>query len=87
MSEIKKSIVAKRRLEGVVVSAAMPKTRVVLVERLQAHQKYGKRFHTSRRYAVHDEHDLTHLGDRVVIEQTRPLSRTKRWRVLSKVNS
>ena len=80
------STVIKRQLEGVVVSAKAPKTRVVLVERTQVHPKYGKRFQTSRRYPSHDENNVYQLGDKVVIEEARPLSRTKRWRIIKKVS-
>lgn len=71
-----------RRLEGQVVSAKTDKTRIVLVTRTLAHAKYGKRMALSRRYAAHDAQNATKLGDRVTIEQTRPLSRTKRWRII-----
>jgi small subunit ribosomal protein S17 len=80
------STVIKRQLEGVVVSAGTPKTRIVLVERTQVHPKYGKRFQTSRRYPSHDENNVYKLNDKVVIEETRPLSRTKRWRIIKKVS-
>lgn len=76
-----------RRLEGVVVSAKASKTRIVLVERLQAHPKYGKRFRTSRRFAAHDERNAFEVGDRVLIEASRPYSRTKRWRIVRKLSS
>jgi small subunit ribosomal protein S17 len=79
------STVIKRQLEGVVVSAGASKTRIVLVERTQIHPKYGKRFQVSRRYPSHDENNVYQIGDKVVIEETRPLSRTKRWRIIKKV--
>lgn len=78
--------VIKRQLEGVVVSVGASKTRIVLVERTQVHPKYGKRFQTSRRYPSHDEKNTYKMGDKVVIEETRPLSRTKRWRIIKKVS-
>lgn len=84
MSETKK-ISSRRRLVGVVVSAKTAKTRVVLVERVLEHHKYGKRFRSSRRLAAHDEKNLYQVGDKVIIEQTRPRSRTKRWRVVTKL--
>jgi small subunit ribosomal protein S17 len=77
----------KRQLEGEVVSASANKTRVVLVSRVQVHPKYGKRFRTSQRYQAHDEQNTYKLGDRVVIEETRPYSRTKRFRIVSKVKA
>jgi small subunit ribosomal protein S17 len=71
----------KRELIGVVTSDKMQKTCVVLVERRLAHKKYGK-FMTSRtKYKAHDEKNEYKVGDRVVIVESRPLSRDKRWRV------
>jgi small subunit ribosomal protein S17 len=71
----------KRELIGVVTSDKMQKTRVVLVERRLAHKKYGK-FMTSRtKYKAHDEKNEFKVGDRVLIVESRPLSRDKRWRV------
>lgn len=71
---------AKTR-EGVVVSNKMDKTVVVRLERLAPHPKYKK--YTRRRITVkaHDEQNACGIGDRVVIAETRPLSRGKRWRV------
>ena len=71
----------RRELIGVVTSDKMQKTRVVVVERRLAHKKYGK-FMTSRaKYKAHDEKNEYKTGDRVVIAESRPLSRDKRWRV------
>lgn len=77
----------RRHLEGTVVSAKTPKTRIVVVARIVAHQKYGKRYEVSQRYAVHDETNQSQVGDHVVIEASRPYSRTKRWRFLRKVGA
>jgi small subunit ribosomal protein S17 len=71
---------AKRR-EGTVVSAKMTKTVVVQVDRLVEHPLYGKRIRQRKRYMAHDEGGECHQGDRVVIIESRPLSRNKRWRV------
>jgi small subunit ribosomal protein S17 len=71
----------RRELIGVVTSDKMTKTRVVVVERRLSHKKYGK-FMTSRtKYKAHDEKNEYKNGDRVVIVESRPLSRDKRWRV------
>ena len=71
----------RRELIGVVTSDKMQKTRVVLVERRLSHAKYGK-FMTSRKtYKAHDEKNEYKVGDRVMIVESRPLSRDKRWRV------
>lgn len=66
--------------EGIVVSNKMDKTVVVLVERLVQHPLYGKVVRRSERFKAHDEHACDQ-GDRVEIMETRPLSKTKRWRV------
>jgi small subunit ribosomal protein S17 len=71
----------KRELIGVVTSDKMSKTRVVLVERRLAHAKYGKYMTSRTRYKAHDEKNEYKVGDRVLIVESRPLSRDKRWRV------
>lgn len=73
-----------RKLEGVVVSDKMQKTVVVEVSELRMHQKYHKQYRVSRRFKAHDEERAYHTGDHVIIEETRPLSREKRWRVIGK---
>jgi len=67
---------------GMVVSAKMDKTVVVAVERQVAHQLYGKRLIRTSKFHAHDEANDAHEGDRVRIMETRPLSKTKRWRVV-----
>ncbi|AFZ29557.1 MULTISPECIES: 30S ribosomal protein S17 [Chroococcaceae] len=64
---------------GVVVSDKMEKTVVVAVENRAPHPKYGKIVVQTRRYKAHDEANECKEGDRVRIQETRPLSRTKRW--------
>jgi small subunit ribosomal protein S17 len=66
---------------GLVVSDKMNKTVVVAVENRTAHPKYGKIVVTTKRYKAHDEENQCKTGDRVRIQETRPLSRTKRWMV------
>lgn len=67
---------------GQVVSDKMDKTIVVAVENRSAHPKYGKIVVKTKRYKVHDEENKCREGDRVRIQETRPLSRTKRWQVV-----
>lgn len=67
---------------GTVVSDKMDKTVVVAVENRVSHPKYGKIVVQTKRYKVHDEENNCHVGDRVRIQETRPLSRTKRWQVI-----
>jgi len=74
-----------RKLKGVVVSDKMQKTIVVSVIRLKKHPKYKKYFKVTRRFKAHDENNEYHVGDRVLIEETRPLSKDKRWKVVSKI--
>jgi small subunit ribosomal protein S17 len=68
--------------EGVVVSKKMAKTVIVAVEDRVKHPLYGKVMTHTSRYAVHDEANTAGMGDRVRIMETRPLSATKRWRVV-----
>ena len=75
---------AKRRLTGKVVSDKMQKTAVVEVERLKQHPKYLRRVRVHERYKAHDEKGEYHVGDKVVIEESRPLSKDKRWIVVGK---
>ena len=71
----------KRTLTGRVVSDKMTKTVTVLVERRVKHPLYGKYMTRTRKYHAHDENGDFHEGDVVEIEECRPLSRTKAWRV------
>lgn len=67
--------------EGIVVSDKMDKTIVVAVDRLVKHPRYKKYVRRRAHYKVHDETNRCAVGDRVVISETRPLSKDKRWRV------
>ena len=71
--------VIKRSLEGTVVSDKMEKTVVVSVERKFGHSKYKKQIKRSARYKAHDAGNTAAIGDRVVIQECRPLSKDKRW--------
>jgi small subunit ribosomal protein S17 len=76
--------------EGVVVSDKMTKTRVVKIERVYRHPRYERVITRSKRLKAHDETNASKVGDRVLIEETRPLSKDKRWRirqVLARVSS
>ena len=76
-----KSESSGRSLTGTVVSDKMNKTVTVLVERKVKHPLYGKIIRLSKKYHAHDENNDFHPGDVVVIEECRPLSRTKTWNV------
>lgn len=67
---------------GVVISDRMDKTVVVRVERLVQHPKYKKVVKRYTKYKAHDERNECRVGDKVLIIETRPLSKTKRWRVM-----
>ncbi len=71
----------RRQVVGTVVSDKMNKTVIVQVERLVKHQLYQKYVRRRARFAAHDENNACRLGDKVLITESRPLSRTKRWRV------
>ncbi len=75
----------KTQLKGVVVSDKQDKTVVVRVESLKEHPRYKKRYKSHKRYKAHDEKGEIKEGDNVVIEQTRPLSKEKKWRVVKKI--
>ena len=66
---------------GIVISDKMDKTVVVRVDRLVKHHAYKKYVRRRANYAAHDENNVCRLGDRVVLRETRPVSKTKRWRV------
>nr|ASO75971.1 ribosomal protein S17 [Storeatula sp. CCMP1868] len=68
----------KERL-GVVVSDKMEKTLVVAIENRITHKRYGKIISKTKRYKVHDEMNECRVGDYILISETRPLSKTKRW--------
>lgn len=71
----------RKTITGNVVSAAMDKTVVVNVERLVKHPRYGKYIKKRVKYSAHDDTNQCGTGDKVTIVATRPLSKTKRWRV------
>lgn len=75
----------RRPLVGHVVSDKMNKTITVLVERRVRHPLYGKYIRRSTKYHVHDENNESHVGDRVLIAETRPVSKTKSWRLVKVV--
>ena len=71
-----------RILKGTVTSDKMQKTVVVAVTRLKMHPKYKKQYKVTTKFKAHDEENKYKTGDKVVIQETRPLSRDKRWRVI-----
>lgn len=76
-----------RTLKGYVVSDKMDKTVVVEVLRMKKHAKYKKFFKASSKFKAHDPQNEYHTGDKVVIRETRPLSKEKRWIVVGKLGA
>lgn len=77
----------KKTRTGVVISNKMDKTAVIRVDRMVPHKKYGKRFRVSKNFAAHDSDNTAQIGDIVVIEESRPLSKTKKWVIAEKKGS
>lgn len=77
---MKKRGLRKKRV-GIVLNNKMDKTTVVQVNRLVKHSLYKKYIRRSVKYVCHDEHNKCQVGDKVVIIESQPLSKTKRWRV------
>ena len=80
------NISVRKKLTGKVVSDKMDKTVVVNVQRYVAHKKYGKYYKIDKRYKAHDENNEYKVGDTVVIEECRPLSKDKNFTVVEKKN-
>lgn len=72
----------KRQMTGTVVSNKADKTVTVLVERLVKHKMYHKFMRRRSKFAAHDDRNDCRIGDRVMITESRPLSKSKRWRVI-----
>jgi small subunit ribosomal protein S17 len=72
---------------GIVVSAKNNKTRLVSIERIYRHSLYERIIRSKRKFAVHDEKNVSKLGDTVTIMESRPFSKTKRWVLLKVVDS
>ncbi len=76
---------AKRRLTGRVVSNKMQKTIVVEIESIKLHQKLQMRYKSHSRYKAHDEKNECNIGDIAVIEECKPISKDKKWRVVERI--
>lgn len=74
---MEKKTTRKKVLKGVVVSDKMDKTATVLVDRFVKHPKYGKYYNVSKKYKAHDENNEYKMGDKVLIEETVPVSKDK----------
>lgn len=80
-----KKLKKARTLTGTVVSDAMNKTVVVRIDRTRMHKLYKKRTTVSTRYQAHDEKEQYAVGDAVIVQECRPYSKNKKWRVVGKV--
>lgn len=78
-------VASRKRLKGIVVSNAMDKTIVVLVNRYVKHPKYKKYIKRSKKYKVHDEKNEYKVGDKVIIEESRPISKDKHFKITAKI--
>lgn len=90
MSESKKTTkptVNKRTFTGTVVSNSMNKTITVRIDEMRLHSKYKKAYHVSNKFHVHDEKGEAKVGDVVKFVECRPISKTKRWRLVSKTSA
>lgn len=76
----------KRQLTGQITSCKMQKTVVVETETIKQHRRYLKRYKVHKKYKVHDERSEYHVGDKVIIEECRPISKGKHWRVIKKIS-
>ena len=80
-TETIKNTVRSRQLTGEVIKQGQ-KTAQVLVKNKVLHPKYNKQYTVSKKYAIHDEQNVAKVGDLVVFQECRPLSKTKRWRLV-----
>jgi len=75
----------KHQLTGTVISNKMQKTVVVKVERIKEHPRYKKRYKIYKKYKAHDQDSEYKVGDKVMIEECRPISKEKKWKVIKKI--
>lgn len=76
-----------RKLQGTVVSDKMQKTRIVTVERMKMHHRYLKQYKITTRFKAHDEKNEYKIGDQVIIQEIRPISKDKRWKIIEKIET
>lgn len=72
-----------RTFSGTVVSNSMAKTATVRVDMMKLNEKYQKKYKVSKKYHIHDEKSVAKVGDVVIFAECRPMSKTKRWRLIS----
>ncbi len=86
MNSTNTKIKYRKRVTGVVVSDKMDKTVVVNTQRFVKHKKYGKFYKIDKKYKAHDENNEFKVNDKVIIEETKPISKDKTFKVVSKIN-
>jgi len=82
-----KNVAGRKKIVGIVVKDRMDKSVVIEVEKFSKHPRYHKYLRTKKRYKAHDEGNLCKIGDRVLVVETRPLSKDKRWLVKEIIKS
>jgi small subunit ribosomal protein S17 len=75
----------KKQLQGKIISDKMQKTIVVRVETIKVHPKYKKRFKAHKNFKADNSNNEYHIGDNVIIEETVPMSKNKKWKVVGKI--
>ena len=83
---MEKKKINKRVLKGTVVSDKMDKTIVVLVERLKEDPRYKKRYKVHKRYKAHDPENKYKIGDKITIQESKPISKDKHWIVVEELS-
>jgi len=76
-----------RKLKGTIVSDTMNRTRVIEITRMKKHRRYERYFTVTKRLKADDPKNEYKTGEAVVIEETRPLSKEKRWRVVARISN
>lgn len=76
---------SKRQLKGIIVSNKMQKTVVVEVERVKEHPRYKRRYKVHKKYKAHYNEGEFKIGEKVIIEECRPISKDKKWKILKKI--
>ena len=76
---------ARKQLMGIVVSNKMLKTLVVRVEKIKKHLKYKKHYRVHQKYKAHYDQGEYKIGDKITIEECRPISKDKRWKIIKKL--
>ncbi len=77
----------KKKFQGEVISDKMKKTIVVRVTRIKVHPLYKKRYRVGKKFKVHDENNQAKVGDKVIFEECRPLSRDKKWKLIKRITA